>query len=278
MIIESNLFRYRLHKVIIQKRKFKEMNKIAEGHGRKLKSNEYPDLTNVMECLFAEEGLEAHPRLTDEVLYRSKGNTLTMRRAKEVILNLAPSSFSISLSSLYNYTQNYKVGTLQAKRHHHGRQVNACISLNKPSRSKTVVSPVINLHWSPANVNYCLEKAATAPNSYVIDSKDPKNIVCADVAPVQQPGKTWKESKGVLLDHEWNQFRTNAVTPSTHLFVNARKESELVGADNIVQVTRSGSAVTLINLSYFEPEQCPQWKASSEALKQTSSQKISCSS
>ena len=140
MIIESNLFRYRLHKVIIQKRKFKEMNKIAEGRGRKLKSNEYPDLTKVMECLFAEEGLEAHPRLTDEVLYRSKGNTLTMRRAKEVILNLAPSSFSISLSSLYNYTQNYKVGTLQAKRHHHGRQVNACISLNKPSRSKQLLA------------------------------------------------------------------------------------------------------------------------------------------
>ncbi len=83
------------------------MKVVADGRGRKLKSAEYPDLPYVMECLFAEEGLEAHPRLTNDVLYKSKGNTIFMRKAREIILSIAPQDFSISLSSLYNYTQNY---------------------------------------------------------------------------------------------------------------------------------------------------------------------------
>ena len=254
----------RFHKSIIKKRKWKEMKVMTEGRGKKLKVEEYPDLPYVMECLFAEEGLEAHPRLTDDILYKSKGNTLTMRKAKEIILDLAPDSFTISLSSLYNYTQNYKVGTFQAKRHHHGMGVNACISLNRPSRTRTE-KPVINLHWSSANVNHLMEKASIEADNVLVDSKDPKNIICADIAPVQNPGKTWKKSKGLLLDHEWNQSRVNAVTPSTHLFVDVGEGSELLSANSIVKVTRSGSAFTLINLSHFEP--FTSFRSTNELLK-----------
>ncbi len=99
-----------------------------------------------------------------------------------------------------------------------------------------------------------LERAECSKGAYFVDSKDPKNIVCGDIAPVQLPGKTWKKSKGVLLDHEWDQSRMNAVTPSTHLILEFNEDKIFKSdADNIVQVTRSGLAVTLVNLSLFEP-------------------------
>ena len=148
---------------------------------------------------------------------------------------------------------NYKVGTLQAKQHHYGGQVNACISLNEPSRSKTVVSPVINLHRSSANINYCLENSATAPNSYIIDSKDPKNIVCVDAGTYKATRKNLEEIKSCLCRSLMEQVPDECCHPNYASFAYVKKESELVGADNIVQVTGSGRAVTLINLSYFKP-------------------------
>ena len=99
------------------------MRTIAQGRGAILKCKQFPDLAAVMECLFCTEGLETHPRLIDTVLYRSKSNTLTMKHAREALLSLSPNGFSISLSSCYNYTQNYKAGTAQAKRHHDGQDI-----------------------------------------------------------------------------------------------------------------------------------------------------------
>ena len=102
----------------------------------------------------------------------------------------------------------------------------------------------------------------------MIDSKDAKRILLADVSPVQKPGKTWKKLS--LADHDWDQSKTNAVTPMSHLFLETnitRKESVpmLLTPDDsfihlppresvILHVTRTGKAVTLLNLSYFEPE------------------------
>ncbi len=127
-----------------------------------------------------------------------------MRNARETILALAPRGFDICLSSCYNYTQNFKVGTCQAKRHHSGKGINACISLHKPPRTG-VEQFVINLHWSTQNMNLTLDYAHKFPENVIVDSKDGKAKIQADVAPVQKPGKTWR--KITLPDHDWD--RTN---------------------------------------------------------------------
>lgn len=75
----------------------------------------------------------------------------------------------------------------------------------------------------------------------------------ADVSPVQKPGKTWR--KIVLPDHDWNRLTHNAVTPMTHLFLKTEtilEEEE--GSDLFSSIRRTGTAATLLNLSYFEPE------------------------
>ena len=95
----------------------------------------------------------------------------------------------------------------QAKRHHAGRGINACLSLHKPPL--TVVEQfVINLHWSTQNVNPTLDCANLFPENVLVDSKAQVN---ADVLPVQKPGKTWR--KIALPDHDWNRLTHNSVTP-----------------------------------------------------------------
>ena len=243
-----------LQRRIAAKRKHKEMRTIAQGRGAILKCKQFPDLAAVMECLFCTEGLETHPRLTDTVLYKSKSNTLTMKHAREALLSLSPNGFSISLSSCYNYTQNYKAGTAQAKRHHDGQDINACISLHNAPRIG-VSKLVPNLHWSSANVSSILDSAAEDPQDTLLDSKDAKNIICADISPVQVPGKTWKKRDSVLPDHSWDQSRTNAVTPMTHLFLQIPSPADRIERMflNCVKVARSGKAAGLINLSLYEP-------------------------
>ena len=79
-----------------------------------------------------------------------------MKRAREILLSMAPKGFTISLSTCYNYTENYRERSAQAKRHHAGRGVNALISLGKPPRTR-VEQLIINLHWSIANVNLIVD-------------------------------------------------------------------------------------------------------------------------
>lgn len=76
-----------------------------------MKCSAYPELSTVLSYAFGEYdmregggGVEAHPRLTTGTLYRASDNVTTMKRAREVILSLAPEGFHISLSSCYNYT------------------------------------------------------------------------------------------------------------------------------------------------------------------------------
>ena len=247
----------RLYKCIIQPRNIKEIRQRASGAGRHLKSEEYHELSTVLEFAFGEHdyremgggGLESHPRLTNGVLYRTHDNKTNMIEARQLILALSPPDFQISISSCYNYTQNYKERSHQAKQHHHNRCVNANVSLHRPPRIG-VPHLVINLHWSSANVGYFADYAATKDNCLMI-SKDAKSIVPANIPPVQLPGKTWKKID--YPDHTWDQGHSEVV-PMTFLFLRSKLvEKSIQHHAPIIQVNRTGTALTLINLAYYEP-------------------------
>ena len=134
----TTLQQHQLTKRVISQRKLKEIRVIGEGRGRKLKSEEFPELAVVLMYVFGEydvnEGggeLQTHPCLTIGTLYQTTDSVTTMKGAREILLSLAPAGFSISLSTCFNYTKNYRERSAQAKRHHAGRGVNAPISLGK---------------------------------------------------------------------------------------------------------------------------------------------------
>ena len=56
---------------------------------------------------------------------------MTMKTAREILLSLARKGFTISLSAYYNYTENFRVGSAQAKHHYAGKGVNACSITSK---------------------------------------------------------------------------------------------------------------------------------------------------
>ena len=150
---------------------------------------------------------------------------------------------------------NYRKGSKQAERHHHGKGVNTNISLHKAPNTSQNIYPV-NAHWSTSHVNYLIDSASENESGCFLDSKDAKCIVCGDIAPVLKPGKSWANFE--TPDHSFDQSRVNAVTPMTHLFMEIPEisdaELQIQGTDCVINVTRSGKAVTLINLSLSEPE------------------------
>ena len=90
-------------------------------------------------------------------------------------------------------------------------------------------------------------------NNVMIDSKDAKAKVQADVSPVQKPAKTWR--KIILPYHDWSALAHNSVTPMTHLFMETELSvEELTEEERHYTVKRTGAAAILINLSHFEPE------------------------
>ena len=259
---------YKLTQRIISRRKLNEIKVISEGRGRKLKITEFPELSAVLTFAFGEYdmregggGLEAHPRLTIGTMYKSSDSVLTMKRAREILLSCAPQGFRISLSACYNYTENYRAGSKQASQHHAGKDVNASLSLRKPPRTG-VEHLVVNLHWTTANVNLLIDGAHGLPNAIVV-SKDAKAVVPSEISPVQIQGHSWKK-RTVLPDHSWDQSRTNSVTPMTFLFLETVirqlpattiETLELpVSETTTLHLKRTGQGVTLINLSFFEPE------------------------
>ena len=258
----TTIKQYQLTQRIISARKLKEIRTISQGRGRKLKANEFPELATVLSYAFGEleGGLEAHPRLTTGTVYRASDNTMTMRKAREVLLSAAPEGFTISLSSCFNYTQNFRKGSIQSKQHHAGKNVNADLSLKKPPRTG-VQQLVVNLHWLTANVNTIVDSCQGTSHSLVV-SKDAKSIVPTDIAPVQHPGPSWKKRE--LPDHSWDQSRINAITPMTFLFLQTRVEQlptttlntlDLqVSESTILHLTRTGQTVTLLSLSFYEPD------------------------
>ena len=213
---------------IANKRKLKEILHASKGRGRTFKCEENPMLVPLLEYAFLEGdiergggGLQSHPRLIEDTLYRTPQNNTDMKRARELIIALSNPDFKISLSCCYNYTQNYKKNTMQAKRHHDGKGINAKIPLHNAPRVG-VQKFVINTHWSCANVNFVVDDCAANVNNCVVDSKDAKSIVPGDIAPVQNPMKMWKQRSGILPDHDWEQGRQNAVTPMAHLFLESK--------------------------------------------------------
>ena len=238
---------------------------IAKGRGRKLKCEEFPELARYIKFAFGEGdrllrgrgGLQADPGLLDARLFKAADNATVTRDVKEMLNTVKP-EFNTSTSCWYTYIKNYQKGTLQAKRHHHGREVNANVSLHKALNTSEQVHP-INSHWTTSHVNYIVDLASENANGYFLDSKDAKCIVCADIAPVLKPGRTWRNLETPA--HCFDQSRINAVTPTTHLFMDVKKDLQQNNAtllipktDVVINVTRMGKAVMLINLSFTEPE------------------------
>lgn len=108
--------------------------------------------------------------------------TLLLCHAKELINRVRP-DFKISTSCLYTYTMIYRKGSRQVERHHHGKGVNANISLHKAPNTSQNIYPV-NVHWSTSHVNYLLDPVSENVSGCFLDSKDAKCIVCGDIAPV----------------------------------------------------------------------------------------------
>ncbi|MCG8623043.1 MAG: hypothetical protein MJE68_13740, partial [Proteobacteria bacterium] len=107
----------------------------------KLKCERFPELATALMYAFGEidarhsGGLEVHPRLTNGTLYWFSGSAMIMKTAREILLSLARKGFTISLSAYYNYTENFRVGSAQAKHHYAGKGVNAQLPLRMPPRT-----------------------------------------------------------------------------------------------------------------------------------------------
>ena len=117
----------RRQKDLLKERQLRHRYK-SDISGRKLKIEEFPDIAAILEYEFGEGdrikrgggGLESHSKLESDTLYRAADSKTNMVDARLALLSLAPEDFSISLSYCYNYTQNFRKGTLEAKRHHEG--------------------------------------------------------------------------------------------------------------------------------------------------------------
>lgn len=193
-------------------------------------------------------------------MYKASDNTTVMREAMDLVHCLVPEDFKISLSCLYTYTMNYNQGTGQVKRHDHGTNVNAKISLHTAPSTGEIKRPV-NAHWTTSYVNFLCDVAHQNSDSYLLDSKDTKCIVVGDIPPVLKLGWLWKRE--VYADHTFDQSRNNAVTPVSHLFVETKITAppplsegcfSIPDTSASILVTRTGNAMTIVNLSFYEPE------------------------
>ena len=173
----------RRQKDLLKERELRHYYK-SEISGRKLKFEEFPDIAAILEYEFGEGdrlkrggcGLESHSKLENDTLYRAADNKTNMVDTRLALLSLAPEDFSISLSCCYNYTQNFQKGTYEARRHHEGRGINACISFHKAPDTTPIKDLVVNVHWSSANVNAIRDEAADNPSETFADSHDAKQV------------------------------------------------------------------------------------------------------
>ena len=240
--------------------------------GRKLKVDEFPDLVAILEYEFGEGdrrergggGLESHSKLHNEILYRAADSKTKMKDAREAIMALAPEDFSICLSTCFNYTQNYRKGTYEARRHHEGKAINAWI--HKALDTAPIKDLVINIHWTCTNVSFILDQASRNEDTHCVDSHDAKQVIRPNMG---FGGRTWRNIENP--DHTFDSQRTNAITPMTHLFVETKETGRDVSYNSntqiqellmtttprkevTIRIKRSGKAVTLLNLSHYEPE------------------------
>ena len=191
-----------------------------------------------------------------------------MADARLALMSLAPEDFSISLSCSYNYTQNFRKGTHEARRHHEGLGMNACASLHKAPDTAPIKDSVVNVHWSSANVNAILDKADQSPSETFVDSYDAKQVVRPND---KHNNKTWRRCE--YQDHTYDQSRNNAITPMSHLFFKTEqtrrkiKFNHDIGTNKCDALFRSngrevttihlkwtGRAITVLRLSLYENE------------------------
>ena len=165
-----------------EKKKGEQLKVIASGRGSHLKYEEFPEFPQYIEFAFGEGDLEADPCLLDTTLFKAADNATVMRHVQVMLKKMKP-QFNISTSYLYTYTMNYRKGMKQAERHHHGKGVNADISLLKAPNTSQDIYP-IKMHWSTSHVNYLVDSASKNANGFLPESKDAKCIVCGDIAPV----------------------------------------------------------------------------------------------
>ena len=202
--------------------KGRELHHQYKSHisGRKLKIEEFPDIAAILEYEFGEGdqlkrgvgGLESHSKLENDTLYRAADNKTNMADARLALLSLTPEDFSISLSCCYNYTKNFRKGNHEAKRHHEGLGINACVSLHKAPDTAPIKDSVVNVHWSSANVNAILDKADERPSETFVDSYNAKQVVRPND---KCNNKTWRRCE--CQDHTYDYLRNNAITPMSHL-------------------------------------------------------------
>ena len=265
----------RRQKELLKEREFRHHYK-SHISRRKLKVEEFPDIAAIIEYEFGDGdrlkrgggGLESHSKLENDTLYRAADNKTNMADARLALLALAPEDFSISLSCCYNYTQNFRKGTHEARRHHEGLGINACVSLHKAPDTAPIKDSVVNVHWSSANVNAILDEADQRPSETFVDSYDAKQVVRPND---KHNNKTWRRCE--YQDHTYDQSRNNAITPMSHLFLKTeqtRREITFnhdVGANKSdvlfrshgreetkIHLKRTGQAITVLRLSLYENE------------------------
>ena len=91
---------------------------------------DFPYLVAIMEYEFWGDhrergggGLESHSKLCNKLLYRVSDSKTKMNDARQEILPLAPDDFTTSMSSCFNYTQNFLKDILEARGHREERGV-----------------------------------------------------------------------------------------------------------------------------------------------------------
>ena len=104
----TNTNQHKLALRIVNKRKCKEILHVAEGRGRILKCEENKSLIPLLEYAFMDDdisergGVQSHPRLINDTLYRIPDSNTDMKRAREIVIAMSNPDFHISLSCCYN--------------------------------------------------------------------------------------------------------------------------------------------------------------------------------
>jgi len=113
--LKENLRRFRdIKETIADRRKAKEILHVSKGSGHMLKCKENSVVVPLLDYAFMEAnirerrggGLQSHPSLLGDTLYRTLQNNTDMKCARELVIDLSNPDFKISLSCCYNYTQN----------------------------------------------------------------------------------------------------------------------------------------------------------------------------
>ena len=105
-----------------KKSKERSIRTIAEGRGRKLKCEEFPELASYIEFAFGEGnrilrgggGLQADPRLLDPKLFKAADSATVMCHVQEILNNVKP-EFSISTSCLCRELDRHSLSTHSAR-------------------------------------------------------------------------------------------------------------------------------------------------------------------